>query len=190
MFILGCPLDSAGCSMAPAGCAIRAAGSSMNAPGCSLREMGSRPERLMDHPASEMEHPGWRTCVHERAVEHPAPLMGHPERRSSHPEALMEHPGRNGAAVFRGKSAIPGRKAVSGGQNRRVGRENGFIAGVGWNGFDWSTDPARAVSPTFRTALEGGPHSPLCGSGHCVRSFRTEDCADHFTHPRSRQRSP
>ena len=76
----------------------------MNAPGCSLREMGSRPERRMGHPAPEMEHPGWRTCVHERAVEHPAPLMGHPERRSSHPEALMEHPGRNGAAVFRGKS--------------------------------------------------------------------------------------
>jgi len=114
--------------------------------------MGSRPERLMDHPAPMMEHPGWRTCVHERAVEHPASLMGHPGRRSSHPEAFMEHPGRNGAAVFWGKSAIPGRKAVPGGKMGRFGRENGFIAGVGWYGRDWSTDLARAVSPTFRTA--------------------------------------
>ena len=95
---------------------MRAAGSSMNAPGCSLREMGSRPARRMDDPSPEMEHPGWRTCVHERAVEHPAPLMGHPERRSSHPVAFMEHPERNGAAVFRGKRVIPGRKAAPGGK--------------------------------------------------------------------------
>lgn len=125
----------------------------MDAPGCSLREMGSSPERLMDHPAPEMERPGWRTCVHERAVEHPASLMGHPGRRISHPEAFMEHTGRNGAAVFREKSVPPGRKAVLGGKMRRFGRENGFIADVGWNGRDWSTEPARAVSPIFRTDL-------------------------------------
>ena len=88
----------------------------MNAPGCSLREMGSCPEGRVGHPAPGMEHPGWRTCVHDRAVEHPASLMGHPERRNSHPEALMEHPGRNGAAVFRGKRVIPGRKAAPGGK--------------------------------------------------------------------------
>ncbi len=153
MFILGCPLVSAGCSLAPAGCAMLAAGCPLNASGCSLREMGSRPDRWMDAPEPVMEHPEVRTCNHERRMEHPAPLMGHPERRSSHPEAFMEHPGRNGAAVFRGKSTIPGRKVVPGGQNRRFGRENGFIADVGWNGRDWSTEPARAVSPIFRTDL-------------------------------------
>ena len=140
-----------------------AAGASMNAPGCSLREMGSRPERLMDGPELVMEQPGWRTCVHDRAVEHPALLMGHPERRSSHSEALMEHPERNGAAIFRVKSVIPGRKAVPGGKMGRFGRESWFIAGVGWNGRNESTGTARAVSPTFRTAR---------------------------THPQSRQRSP
>jgi hypothetical protein len=142
---------------------MRAAGSSMNAPGCSLREMGSRPERRMGHPASEMAHPGWRTCVHERTVEHDAPLMGHPERRSSHPEALMEHPGRNGEAVFRGESVLPGRKAVPGGKMGRFGRENVIIAGVGCDGPDWSTAPARCVSPTFRTAEHPRPFLSVRG---------------------------
>jgi hypothetical protein len=97
-------------------------------------------------------------CAPLTAVEHPAPLMGHPERRSSHPEALMEHPERNGAAVFRGKSVLPGRKAVPGGKMGRFGRENEIIAGVGCDGPDESTGPARSVSPTFRTAL-GHPRS-------------------------------
>ena len=125
----------------------------MNAPGCSLREMGSRPEWRMGNPEPTAEHPGWRTCVHEWTVEHPTPMMGHPERRSSHPAAFMEHPGRNGAAIFLGKAALSGRKAVLGGKIRRVGRENGFIASVGCDAPDESTGPARSVSPTFRTAL-------------------------------------
>ena len=139
------PIFVAGCSLAQPGSSMLAAGSSMNAPGCSLCEMGSRPERRMDDPAPEMEHPDWQTCVHERAVEHPALLMGHPGWRSSHPEAFMEHPGRNGAAVFLGRSTIPGRKAVPGGKMGRFGLESGFIAGVGWNGRDLCTDPARAL---------------------------------------------
>ncbi len=151
MLTSGWPLAAAGCSLVQLGCAMLEAGSSMNAPGCSLREMGSRPERRIGHPAPEMEHPGWRTAVHEWAVEHPAPLMGHPKRRSSHPAALMEHPGRNGAAIFLGNSLIPGWKAVSGGKIGRVGRQSGFIAGIGCDGRDWSTAPAWGVSPTFRT---------------------------------------
>ena len=133
-----------------------AAGSSMNAPGGSLREMGSRPEWRIGHPEPVMEHAEERTCVHERAMEHPVPLMGHPERRSSHPEAFMEHPGRNGAAIFRGKSVLLGRKAVPGGKMGRFGRESWFIAGIGCDGRDRSTGPARCVSPTFRTARSFG----------------------------------
>ena len=88
-------------------------------------------------------------------MEHPAPLIGHPERRSSHPEAFMEHPERNGAAIFRGKCALPGRQAVPGGKISRAGRENEFIAGIGWDGRDGSTDFPRSVSPIFRTDSPG-----------------------------------
>jgi hypothetical protein len=142
-----------------------AAGSSMNALGCSLREMGSRPARRMDAPEPVMEHPEGRTCVHERAMEHPAPLRGHPERRSSHPAALMEHPERNGAAVWRLRTALLPRNTVRGAENgirgrdrRVVGVKRSFIADIGWNGRDKSTDPARCGSPTFRTVF-GHPRS-------------------------------
>jgi hypothetical protein len=125
----------------------------MSAPGCSTEEMGSRPERRMGHPAPEMQHPARRTCVHERAVGHPALLMGHPERRSGHPEAVMEHPGRNGAAIFRGKSAIPGRKAVPGAWNSGGGAERGVvgertrgITGERELQHDFTTNPRKPVS--------------------------------------------
>ena len=140
-----------------------AAGSSMNGPGCALRELGSRPKRRMDDPEPVMEHPEGRTCVHERAVGHPAPLMGHPGRRSSHPEAFMEHPGRNGAAVWRLRTALLPRNTVPGagigirGRDRRVvGVKRNFIAGIGCDGRDRSTGPARCVSPVFRTGCRPG----------------------------------
>ena len=137
-----------------------AAGSSMNGPGCSLREMGSSPERRMGHPASVMKHPDRRTGVHERAVEHPAPPMGHPERRSSHPAAFMEHPGRNGAAVWRLRTALLPRNTVPeagngirGRDRRAVGVKRSFIADIGCDGRDRSTDPAPAVSQSSLTGL-------------------------------------
>jgi hypothetical protein len=86
--------------------------------------------------------------------------MGHPERRSSHPEAFMEHPGRNGAAVWRLRTALLPRNTVPeagngirGRRRRVVGVKRSFIAGIGCDGGDKSTGPARSVSPTFRTAF-------------------------------------
>lgn len=141
-----------------AGCPHRGTGAPLHAAGASVQEMGAAPGWRSAAPAPSSDAPGrWNSA--------PVPASDAPARRNSAPATASDAPGsgnsapaassaapeRNGGGVCRGKSTVSGQKAAPGGKMGRLERKSGFMADIGCDEPDWSTAPAWAVSPTFRT---------------------------------------
>jgi hypothetical protein len=120
--------------------------------GRRCRKWGRPPKRWSGAPGRQNSAPAPNGGVQLFAGGKPPRWPANaPAGWNSAPAALRAAPERNRGGVFRAKSPVSGRKAAPGVKISRVERENEFIAGIRFDGRDWSTDPARGVSPTSRT---------------------------------------